>query len=201
MDFTKEIKGHTLEYFDDDHVYLVDGVIVQSITQMLQIKFGGKYRSVNKDTLKKASEAGTETHRAIEEYCLTGVRADIPEVRGFMFLERSYGLTVLENETPVILFKNDAPISAGRLDMVITQAGFKGIGGADIKRVSKIDKEYLGYQLNLYRIAYRQSYGIEWSFLRGIHLKDDIRKLVKIPINEHMAWDFINDYLKGGKDE
>ena len=31
-DFTKDIKGYTLEYFDDDHVYLVDGVIVPSIS-------------------------------------------------------------------------------------------------------------------------------------------------------------------------
>ena len=29
MDFTKEIRGHTLEYFEDEHLYLVDGLVVQ----------------------------------------------------------------------------------------------------------------------------------------------------------------------------
>ena len=41
MDITKEIAGHTLEYIDDSHTYLVDGVIVPSITQILKLKFGG----------------------------------------------------------------------------------------------------------------------------------------------------------------
>lgn len=196
MDFTTEINGNTLEYFDDDHLYLVDGVIVPSITQMLQIRFGGKYNGIDKEILKRASEAGTEAHRAIEEYCKTGKMADIPEVRNFRFLQRQYGIDVLENETPVILYLDGNPVSAGRLDMVIKQSDCVGIGGADIKRVSTLDKEYLGYQLNLYRIAYRQCYGVWWTFLKGIHLKDDIRKLVSIPINEDMAWNLVHEYLE-----
>ena len=35
-----EIAGHTLEYFDDTHEYLVDGLLVPSITQILKYKFG-----------------------------------------------------------------------------------------------------------------------------------------------------------------
>ena len=34
-----EIKGRTLEYFDESHTYLVDGVIVPSVTQLLSRKF------------------------------------------------------------------------------------------------------------------------------------------------------------------
>lgn len=194
MDFTMEIKGHCLEYFDDDHLYLVDCVIVPSITQMLQIRFKNKYKGIDKETLKRASEAGTETHRAIEEYCKTGEMADMPEVRNFRFLQRQYDFEVLENETPVILFMDGNPVSAGRLDLVIRMDG--QIGGADIKRTSTLDKEYLGYQLNLYRIAYQQCYGTEWTFLRGLHLKDDIRRFVSIPINEEMAWNLVNEYME-----
>lgn len=192
MDFTKEINGYTLEYFDDGHIYLVDGVIVPSITQLLKIRFGGKYQGIDKTTLQRASEAGTRVHDAIENYCQTGEMADMPEVSNFRFLQRKYGFEVLENETPVILFLNDDPVSAGRLDMVIKMNG--QIGGADIKRTSTLDKEYLAYQLNLYRIAYRQCYGVEWEFLRGLHLKDDIRKFVQIPINENMAWQLVHEW-------
>ena len=194
MDFTKEIKGHTLEYFEDEHLYLVDGLVVPSITQLLKVRFGNKYEHIRTDTLKRASEAGTQVHDAIQRLCEDGEVADLPEVRNFMFLQRQYGFEVIENETPVILSVLDEPIAAGRLDMVIRMDG--QIGGADIKRTSSLDKEYLFYQLNLYRIAYLQSYEVEWDFLRGIHLKDNVRKFVPIPINEHMAWRLAHQYLE-----
>lgn len=194
MDFSKEIAGHTLEYFDDGHIYLVDGVVVPSITQLLKFKFGNKYDCVSRETLQRASDAGTQVHDAIQRLCETGEIADFPEVRNFLFLKKQYQLEVLENETPVILFLNDEPISAGRLDMVIDMGG--QIGGADIKRTSSLDKDYLFYQLNLYRIAYRQCYGVEWDFLRGIHLREKVRKFVPIPINENMAWQLVHQYME-----
>ena len=75
------------------------------------------------------------------------------------------------------------------------------IGGADIKRTSSLDKEYVAYQLNLYRIAYRQCYGDEWKFLRAIHLRDNVRRFVELPINEKAALELVADYMKGKKDE
>lgn len=191
-DFTKEIKGYTLEYYDKEHLYLVDGVIVPSITTILKVKFGRKYEGVSKATLERASENGTAVHDAIERYCRNGEESQLPEVRNFKFLQTHYRFTVLENETPVILFFDDKPISAGRIDMVLKMN--EQIGGADIKRTSTLDKEYLAYQLNLYRIAYRQCYGIEWEFLRGIHLREDTRKFVNIPINEDMAWQLVHEW-------
>lgn len=194
MNFESQINGHTLEYFDDGHVYLVDGVMVDSITQLLKVKFGRKYDRVGQATLQRASEAGTKVHDAIERYCRTGEETDIPELRNFKFLQRQFGFQVIENEMPVILFKGDEPISAGRLDLVLEMDG--KVGGADIKRTSALDKEYLAYQLNLYRIAYRQSYGIDWEFLRGIHLRENVRKFVTIPINEQIAWQLVDEYME-----
>jgi hypothetical protein len=195
-DFTTDIKGETLEFFDDTHTYLVDGVIVPSITTLLNVRFGRKYDRVAPDTLKRAADAGTMVHEAIETYCRTGEAAELPEVHNFRFLQKKYKFEVLENEVPVILHLKDEPIAAGRLDMVIKMSG--QIGGADIKRTSALDKEYLAYQLNLYRIAYLQCYGVEWEFLRGIHLRNDVRKFVQIPINENSAWQLVHEYL-GGK--
>lgn len=191
------LKGYELEYIEDEHIYLVDGVIVPSITTLMKIKFGKKYDGINKEVLNRASEKGTEVHQIIQDYCERGVETDIKELRNFKFLQKQYGFKVLENEVPVILFKEDEPICAGRLDMVIEMNG--ELGGADIKRTSALDKEYLAYQLNLYRIAYLQSYGKEWKFLKGIHLKDDIRKFVDIPINEEIAWELVNQYMEEHK--
>lgn len=196
MDFTEKINGHTLEYFDDEHLYLVDGVIVPSITQIIKGKFSNKYAGVSKATLDAAAEAGTNVHEAIEQYVKTGEEADLPEVRNFKFLQRTYKFEVKDAEVPVILFK-DEPIAAGRLDLVLQQEWQTGL--ADVKRTSTLDKEYLAYQLNLYRIAYQQCYGKAIEFLRGVHLRDSVRKLVPIPINEEMAWELVNTYLEKEK--
>lgn len=183
---------YVLEFIEDGHIYLVDGVKVKSITQILKTRFGGKYKAVDTQTLRAAANMGTATHKAIEDYCKEGIESDIPELRGFKWLQKQYGFNVLNNEVPVILFDNDEPIVAGRLDLVLEIDG--RIGGADIKRTSTLDKEYLGFQLNLYRIAYRQTYGIEWEFLKGVHLRETTRKFVDIPINEPMAWELIDQW-------
>lgn len=194
MDFVREIQGHTLEYFDSEHLYLVDGLIVPSITQIMGVRFGNKYNGVNPAILNRAAEAGTATHEAIERFCKSGEETDLPELRNFKFLQKQYAFEVLENEVPVILFMDEKPVGAGRLDLVLRMNG--EIGGADIKRTSALDKEYLAYQLNLYRIAYNQCYGVAWSFLRGLHLRENVRKFVQIPINENMAMELVREYIK-----
>lgn len=191
---TWEIAGHVLEYFDDTHEYLVDGVLVPSITQILKIKFGNKYDGVSQKVLNRAAEKGTEVHEAIERYCKTGESSDLKEVRNFKFLQKQYKFEVLDNEVPIILFLDDEPVAAGRLDLVLKLDN--KIGGGDIKRTATLDKEYLAYQLNLYRIGYRQCYGVEWEFLKGIHLRDDTRKFLNIPINEKMALELVENFIQ-----
>lgn len=189
---TWEIKDYTIEYIDETHTYLVDGIILPSITQILKVKFGNKYDGISKETLNRASIKGTEVHEAIETLCKTGEVKDIKEVKNFMFLQKQYKFEVLDNEAPVILFKDNKPIACGRLDLVLSIDN--KIGLADIKRTSTLDKEYLAYQLNLYRIAYEQCYDKKIEFLKGVHLREDIRKFVNIPISENGIWELVEDY-------
>jgi O-glycosyl hydrolase len=127
---TWEIAGCTLEYIDETHTYLIDGVIVPSITQMLKFKFSNKYKGINPQTLKRASERGTEAHKAIEEWCKHGTESDLPELRNFKFLKKNFNFEVLDNEVPVILFKDSEPVAGGRLDLVLEINGERGL--ADI---------------------------------------------------------------------
>ena len=192
---TWKINGYTLEYDDESHTYIVDGVIVPGVTQILAVKFGNKYAGVNRSTLERAASRGTAIHEAIENFCRYGKYSDLKELHNFRFLAAYYEFTVFENETPIIITKDDTPIAAGRLDLILDINGDTAI--ADIKTTATLDKEYLAYQLNLYRIGYMQSYGIEITQLYGIHLKDDKRKLVNIPVNEGIAWDIIEKYERG----
>lgn len=194
MDYSVNIKGHELEYLDDAHIYLVDGVQLPSITQILSIRFGHRFDGVDPTVLNEAARKGTQVHEAIERLCKTGMAEDLPEVRGFAFLQRMYGFHVLDNEVPVILIMDGDPIAAGRLDLVLERGGELGL--ADIKRTAKLDREYLAYQLNLYKLAYEYSYDQKISFLRGIHLRDTVRKYVDIPINESMTMALINEYTE-----
>ena len=190
------INGHSLEFLDDSHTYLVDGCIVPSVTQIMKVKFGSKYDFVDSETLNRAAERGTEIHLAIQRYCEEDLESDLPEVRNFKFLQKQYKMSVLENEVPVVLFGLTRPICAGRLDM-IAETEKDGFCICDIKTTSTLDKEYLSLQLNLYAIAYQQCYGHKVDSLKGIHLRGDKRKFVSIPINEQKTWDFINEYWKG----
>lgn len=194
---TWQINGYTLEYDDESHTYIVDGLIVPSVTQILGVKFGYKYAGVNHSTLERAASRGTAIHEAIEKYCKGDeTQIEVKEVRNFRFLMNYHVLNVLENETPVIIAKDGTPIAAGRLDLILIDVNEERVI-ADIKTTATLDKEYLAYQLNLYRVGYMQSYGEDIAQLYGVHLREDKRKLVKIPINEGAAWDIINEYERG----
>lgn len=189
-----EIKGYTIEYIDSIHCYICNGIILPSVTTILGIKFGNKYKDVDEAVLKRAAQNGTEVHNAIERYCKEGIESDLQEVKNFKFLKKQYNFEVLDNEVPILIFKDDVPVAVGRLDLVLSDG--ENIGLGDIKRTSTLDKEYLAYQLNFYRIGYKQSYGKDISFLKGIHLRENTRKYVNIPINEEMALELLNKYLE-----
>lgn len=183
-----------LEFYEDEHIYLVDGVIVPSVSQVLDYKFGHKYDSVSPAVLNRAAERGTKVHEAIEKFCKDGVDDGSKELRNFRFLLDKYGYRVHASELPVII-EYDGLTIAGRFDLQLATGS--QCGGADIKCVSALDKERTAYQLNLYRLGVKQCYGVDWKFLKAIHLKDDVRKIVDLPIDE----DMIKEYLKEYKDE
>ena len=191
---TFNIKGGTLEFYPETHTYLYDGLMLPSVTQILGVKYKNDYASVPPAVLNNAAQRGTAVHKAIENYNVTGYDDGSEAVRNFKFLQKQYGFEVLDSELPLVLFIDDMPIACGRLDMTMLMDGQTGI--ADIKTVSTLNKEKIAYQLNLYRIGLRQSYGVDAKFLKIIHLRDGIRKVIDSPINEGMAWELVNEYLE-----
>lgn len=178
------INGRVLEYIDESHTYLVDGIIVPSVTQLLHRKFNKKYDGISAEVLNKAAIRGTRIHKDIEEYCRLGKEPEYSETKDFIFVTKKNGLTVKENEIPIILDLGGETF-AGRLDLILEAEGELAV--ADIKTTATLDKEYLAYQLNLYRLGAIQSYGYDIKRLYGIHLKNGTRKAVPIPIKE-AAW-------------
>lgn len=196
---TFSIKGGTLEYFDDTHTYLYDGLMLPSVTQILGVKYKNDYASVPPAVLDNASKRGTAVHKAIENFNVSGYDDGSEAVRNFKFLQKQYGFEVLDSELPIVIFKDDMPIACGRLDMTMLMDGETGI--ADIKTVSSLNKEKIAYQLNLYRIGLMQSYGVDAKFLKIIHLRDGIRKVIDSPVNEGMVWELIERFLEEKENE
>ena len=197
---TWEIAGGILEYIDETHTYIFDGVILPSITQILKIKFGNKYKDVSEDVLKKASERGTKVHQAIEDYEVRNTDTeDCKELYNYKFLKKQFNFNCIGNEVPIVLFYEGKPVSAGRIDLILKEGENVGIG--DIKRTSVFDKEYVTYQTNLYRLGYQQTYNVEISFLKGLHLRDKVRKYIDLPINEEMTIKLLKEYLEEENNE
>lgn len=185
-----EIRGGTLEYIDESHTYIYNGVILPSVTQCLKKRFGGKYDGIPAEIMKRASERGTRVHKAIEEYVKKNLENyGVEEFRNYKFLEKHYKFKAVESELPVVLFKNGVPVCAGRLDLILKIKNEYAV--ADVKTTSTLDKNYLAYQLNIYRVALTQCYNWNITKLYGLHIRSDKRKLVEIPINEELINEII----------
>lgn len=192
-DFITVINGHVLDYEDADHSYRIDHERVPSITELLSVKYGHKYDGIPRATLERAAEAGTKMHEAVENYIVRQEDDGSEELRNFKFLMKQYDLKPIESEIPVILWIDGKPFAAGRLDLLLEKDGNSGLG--DLKHTATLDRNYLTHQLNLYKLAYEQSYpGTSIEFLVGIHLRGEKRKLVALPMNYKYADEIINEY-------
>lgn len=170
------MNNYEIEYLDEEHIYLCNGVIVPSVSQVLHLIFPDKYKNVDKKILNAKAKYGTQLHNYIEQYengLITQELNYIQEAsfRQYLKLKDKYGIEVLEQEQIV----NYKDIYAGRFDMtanVVTDYCL-----CDIKTTAELDKEYLSWQLSLYEYAS----GKKFDKLYAIWLpKKDLGKLVEI---------------------
>lgn len=188
-----QINNHIVEFLEEQHIYLVDGILVPCVSNILAYKFND-YTGVSREVLQRASELGTELHRSIELYEQQGITSDLKEFKNYLFLKKQFKFENVSNELPVLYEKGGRVLFVGTLDQVITIDGKLGIN--DFKRVSAPNKEKIAYQLNFYKMAYEQSYGKKIEFLSFTHLREDVRKFHRLPINEEMAISLLNEFLE-----
>jgi hypothetical protein len=191
-----EINGHTVEFDDESHTYLVDGLVVPSVSKILGAKFND-YTTVPEHILKIAAEKGTALHKAIELYETTGQKSDLKEFRNYLFLKKHIGFKNISNELPIIYEENGKVLFAGQLDQIIEIDGQLGIN--DFKRVSAPNKEKIAYQVNLYKLGYEQSYKKRITLLSFMQLREDTRRFNTLPINEQTAKELLKEFYQENK--
>lgn len=184
------IHHHKIEYLDETHSYIVDGEEVPSVSTLVELaskKYSwDDYSLISQDVLDNAAKEGTIMHKIIENYEKYDVEpfeGFIDEFNNYLSLKEKYGIKCLKNEQ-IVLFCDDydKPIYCGRLDMIISRDFSKGI--CDLKRTSRLYEDKVFFQLNLYSLAYTQSYGENIDFLSCIRLyKASISEYVETEID------------------
>lgn len=187
------INNHVVEFDEEDHIYLVDGIIVPSVSTILKAFFND-YANVSRSVLERAREKGTALHEAIELYETTGQGSDLQEFKNYLFLKKHFKFDVISCELPIIYEENGKVLFAGQLDQIIEMDGKRGIN--DLKRVSSPNKDKIALQVNLYKLGYEQSYHQQIDFLTFTHLKEDKRKFNQLPINEARTREILKKYYQ-----
>lgn len=141
-----------IEFVEDIHVYLYDGVLLPSVSKLLRKLFPNKYDNIPKFILERKAKYGTEVHSIIEkiennqEYYTEDENIK-NSISDYLIMKQQYNIEVLSQEQ-MVHYKH---YYAGRYDMIANIKGKKCL--CDIKTTSKLDEEYLSWQLSLYELA------------------------------------------------
>lgn len=169
-----------IEFIEDGHIYLKDGIIIPSVSEILKYIFPNKYKNVPSYILKKKAEYGTRVHLAIQLLEEQDVKIKLnPNQRAsllqYLDLKKEYQIKVIEQEI-IVSYEYKY---AGRLDMIAYVN--EELSLIDIKTTSEFDEEYLSYQLSYYELAY----GKKFKKLYCLWLpKNKIGKLIEVKRKE-----------------
>lgn len=148
-----------LEFVEEGHIYLYNGIIIPSVTQILGMIFPDKYKNVDKEILQKKAEFGSLGHLIIEHLdidnpdialnsILNGQNEELEHcIAEYIDLCEKFKIEPLEHEKKVCYKK----MYAGTLDMIANVDKIESL--IDIKFTYKLDKEYLSWQLGMYALA------------------------------------------------
>lgn len=178
-----------IEFIEETHQYVLDGILVPSVSEILHFIFPDKYKGVDKKVLNKKAEYGTKLHEAIEMYEeeIKEVSEEVAFINTVHIKELNYiqeaslrQYLKLKRENEIEVIKQEQMIHyedlyAGRFDMIAKIDNKTCL--CDIKTTAELDEEYLSWQLSFYELATGQHF----DELYAIWLpKKELGKLIKI---------------------
>ena len=150
-----------LEFIEESHTYLKDGIVLKSVTQILQELFPLKYDGVPEKILNDKASYGTEVHKFIEiietkkpkrplayikKYYHPSIY-QIESIKDYLELKKKYNVHIEETEKAV----SYKYTYAGRLDL--KGKVDKKTAIIDIKTTYELDELYVSWQNSLYELA------------------------------------------------
>lgn len=180
---------NNIEFIEETHTYLKDGVIIPSVSEILHFIFPKKYENIPQFILNNKANYGTKVHESIElfeinkDFMQEEENIEVVSISNelnYIQIESIKQYIKLKKENDIEVVKQEQMINyqnkyCGRFDMI---ANIKNkICLCDIKTTAQLDKKYLSYQLSFYELAYGQ----EFDKLYAIWLpKKDLGRLVEI---------------------
>ena len=194
-----------IDFIEKPHIYLVDGVITPSVSEILHFMFPDKYSGIPDWILERKAKYGTKIHESIEMYEANIKTMSIQEafdvtiqakeltyiqeasLRQYLKLKNRYSIDVLKQEMMIQFEKK----YAGRFDMIANVKGYLSL--CDIKTTAELDEEYLSWQLSYYELAmsktFEKLYAI-WLPKKGIgqivEIKRKPREVLIKKLNEFL---------------
>lgn len=174
-----------LKFYDEGHVYELDGVAIPSVSEIMRFATREVYGDVNKYLLDAASERGTAVHEACEALDLTGT-ADIdsdyaPYLEAYAAFLRDEEPEWYSIERPLHFYGE----FAGTIDRVGLLPQRKKVAILDIKTSSALKPALHGIQLAAYDflwMARGDMSGQDAEYTYVLHLrKDGTYRLKEIP--------------------
>lgn len=166
-----------VSFYESDHIYL--NIFDETITGLTSILgktiFADKYSNIPLYILNKAADYGTKIHSLCQENDMFGGFSCI-EVENYIKIKEENNLIPIENEYLV----SDNSRVATLID-VIFESSENSVHLADIKTTSKLDEEYLSWQLSICAWLFEmQNPEVNVDKLFGIWLRKEKYKLIEV---------------------
>ena len=147
-----------IEFIEEGHLYLQEGILVPSVSEILRFIFPDKYKGIPGYILKNAATFGTNIHKAIELFETDPLAeinfTDIKETLCFeqyLKVKKKFNINPVKQEE-IIHYKHHY---AGTYDMLADVNYHRCL--VDIKTTAKMDIESLEWQLGMYKLALEES--------------------------------------------
>ena len=200
-----------ITFIEKPHIYLVNGVITPSVSEILHFIFPNKYSGIPDWILERKSKYGTKIHESVEMYEANIKTMTLDEafdvtvqamdlnyiqeasLRQYVKLKRENNINVLEQEK---MIEHEGKY-AGRFDMIANVRNESSL--CDIKTTAELDEEYLSWQLSYYELAmgktFDKLYAI-WLPKKGLGVLKEIKRKPKELLLEKLK-EFLEVYENG----
>lgn len=186
------INNHKLRFIKNAHKYFIDGIEVPSVNLIMKYILEDIYKDIDNKIIKKASKRGEVLHYEIENYEKTGIKGFSEEFNNYLAIKEEMNLNVLKSEIFVIFCNGQVPLFAGRVDLVYEENNKLGL--IDIKRTFDLHLDRVGLQLNLYKLAFEQSFSLKLDNISCLRLRESIKEFTNIKIDTLDTIEKIDNY-------
>lgn len=171
-----------IEFLEETHTYICNGIVLPSVSKIMELISKEYYKEVDEDILHKACIRGSAIHLATEnidkglDYEIADKWKDyILNYKKFKAIKKP---TIIEIEQQLT-----NGIFCGTLDRIYEIDGIRYL--ADIKTSAKINDKLVSVQLGAYKILLN-SQGITVDKYAVVHLTKTGYKFQEIEPNEHI---------------